>query len=176
MDKSELRKHFRAVGAQREIKEENLQSLNVRLRGLMDQHPGVWAGYRALPDEVPLAQSSGSMEWALPRVDGERLRFHLGAKMSKGMFGIEEPVADTGKEIPVASLAGVVVPGLAFDRRGYRLGRGQGFYDRLFQNYKGIKVGICWNDQLVDALPTEVQDIPMNWIVTESELMEIKWK
>lgn len=68
----------------------------------------------------------------------------------------------------------VLVPGLAFDHRGNRLGRGKGYYDRFLARpgmARSIKVGICWKLQIINDVPTSQHDIPMDWIVTEEGIM-----
>jgi len=64
-----------------------------------------------------------------------------------------------------------IVPLLAFDRRGYRLGYGKGFYDRLLAASPVTSIGVAFAAQEIDALPTEAHDIALDWIVTERELI-----
>ncbi len=63
----------------------------------------------------------------------------------------------------------LLVPGLAFSKEGHRLGRGKGFYDRYLEKYDGIKVGICFSEQLRSIVPYEKHDVMMDYVVTESE-------
>jgi 5-formyltetrahydrofolate cyclo-ligase len=65
----------------------------------------------------------------------------------------------------------VIVPLLAFDRRGHRLGYGKGFYDRLLATSSGTTIGVGFAAQEVDALPAEAHDIRLDWIVTEREVI-----
>ena len=58
----------------------------------------------------------------------------------------------------------VLVPGLAFTRTGDRLGRGKGFYDRYLANYPGIKIGLAFREQLLEDIPTEAHDVPMDLV------------
>ena len=82
----------------------------------------------------------------------------------RGAFGILEPDGEpftAWHEIDVA-----VVPGVAFDRRGYRLGRGKGYYDTLLaQLPHTYKLGICFDFQKLPSLPVEPHDIPMHEIL-----------
>jgi 5-formyltetrahydrofolate cyclo-ligase len=82
-----------------------------------------------------------------------------------GQFGIREP-APTCVEIPLADLDLVLVPGVAFDASGHRLGRGKGYYDRLLEHFAGKKIGIAFDEQMVGAVPTEKNDGRMDVIVT----------
>jgi len=75
--------------------------------------------------------------------------------------GIREPA--TGCiEIPPDDLDLVLVPGVAFDLHGNRLGRGKGFYDRLLQNFRGTKCGIAFDEQIVEKIPAEKTDVRMD--------------
>ena len=67
----------------------------------------------------------------------------------------------------------IIVPAVAFDRRGNRLGRGKGFYDRLLQKAKCPKIGIAYHFQLLDEIPAEPHDIPMDKIITEQGILSI---
>jgi 5-formyltetrahydrofolate cyclo-ligase len=58
------------------------------------------------------------------------------------------------------------VPGLAFDRRGGRLGRGKGYYDRFLLETSGLRVGICFEDQVVEKIPGEAHDLRMDFLIT----------
>ena len=89
--------------------------------------------------------------------------------MVSGPYGILEPV---GPQVPLSSVDLVVVPALAYDRRGHRLGYGGGFYDRCLRalgEARGgefVAVGLGHGWQLVDELPAEAHDIPLQVIVT----------
>jgi 5-formyltetrahydrofolate cyclo-ligase len=88
-----------------------------------------------------------------------------------GKFGIREG-ADLSPEIELNQLDLVLVPGVAFDSHGRRLGRGKGFYDRLLAGVRGTKCGVAFDEQLVDAVPVEPLDIPLNCILTPSRWIE----
>ena len=73
-----------------------------------------------------------------------------------------------------AAVDAALVPGLAFDRSGWRLGRGGGHYDRLLPRLRlnCVRVGVCFAGQLLDTLPVDPWDEPVDWIVTERGLLE----
>lgn len=81
------------------------------------------------------------------------------------------PEPKQGDPLRLDSLRAVLVPGLAFDSAGRRLGRGAGFYDRFLAGRataeSPIRIGVCFAIQLVDAVPAEPHDLPMNRIITE---------
>jgi len=84
-----------------------------------------------------------------------------------GKFGIYEPVGDDVIDLAAKDVA--LVPGVAFDKEGCRIGYGGGYYDRYFskfQNLKGVyKLGICYDFQLVDRLPYDKHDVKMNEVL-----------
>ena len=88
-----------------------------------------------------------------------------------GKFGIREPLPSC-RVVPLNRLDLMLVPGVAFDARGGRLGRGQGFYDRLLTGGRGTKCGVAFDEQIVDAVPVGPQDIPLNCILTPTRWIE----
>jgi len=109
---------------------------------------------------------------ALPRVvkKGEKLAFHLyepDAILIPGVFGLSQP----GKDWPEAVPDVLVVPLLAFDSRGMRLGYGGGFYDRTLADLRATRnilaVGFAFAGQEVQDVPHREGDEPLDWVVTE---------
>ena len=90
--------------------------------------------------------------------------------LKPGGFGIMEP-CEIVEEAHPESMDLILVPGLAFDRRGHRLGYGKGFYDKLLKNTRGFKVGLAFSEQVVEELPTEAHDVPLDLIITDSALI-----
>jgi 5-formyltetrahydrofolate cyclo-ligase len=88
-----------------------------------------------------------------------------------GKFEVREPAASCA-EIPLNQLDLVLVPGLAFDARGRRLGRGKGFYDRLLADVRGSKCGVAFDEQIVANVPVGPLDIPLNCILTPTRWIE----
>ncbi|MDE6243728.1 MAG: 5-formyltetrahydrofolate cyclo-ligase, partial [Muribaculaceae bacterium] len=62
----------------------------------------------------------------------------------------------------------IVVPAVAYDRRGNRLGRGKGYYDRLLATTKASKIGVAYEFQVVDDIPAESHDVPVDIVITEN--------
>ena len=111
------------------------------------------------------------MSIAFPRVTARDtvLDFHIvpaGEVLMPGSFGIPEPLADWPRAMPQILL----VPLLAFDRRGHRLGYGGGFYDRTLAALKVPAFGIAYAGQEVSSLPAEAHDRTLDGIVTEAGL------
>lgn len=105
------------------------------------------------------------------------MRFHVLAsddELSPGAYGILQPAP----ECPLADLkdAVVLVPGVVFDRRGHRLGFGAGYYDRwLAGEGKNLpSIGLAFHEQVVEAVPQEPHDIPVDWLVTDKEAIKCR--
>lgn len=109
---------------------------------------------------------------AYPRVlpSQRRLGFHrvgdLG-DLAPATFGIPEP-DPSAPLVPVGHIDLFVVPGLAFDRHGRRLGWGRGHYDETLAHSDAARVGYAFDRQIVDAVPAGYQDLPMDYLITES--------
>jgi 5-formyltetrahydrofolate cyclo-ligase len=107
-----------------------------------------------------------------PRVvDGERrLSFHEVARedLVTAHFGIREPKAEA-PSIDLATIAAFVIPGLAFDRRGGRVGWGRGYYDAtLAVSPQALRIGLAFEIQLVDEVPSDPHDENLHVVVTEA--------
>lgn len=148
-----------------------VRALELLLAGL----PGLRtvAVFSALPDEVDLsglASACPDRRWVYPKVSGSHLTFHAvenpASDLVTGAFGILEPPPGRA-EVAVAEIDAFLCPGLAFDRRGGRLGRGRGFYDRLLAMARpdALKIGVCFPWQIVDDTFPENHDIAMDEVV-----------
>jgi 5-formyltetrahydrofolate cyclo-ligase len=89
-----------------------------------------------------------------------------------GQLGIREP-GEHCRPLPLKPLDLVVVPGVAFDLSGCRLGRGKGYYDRLLAAVCAVTCGIGFDDQVVDRLPVEPHDVPLNCILTPTRWIQL---
>lgn len=109
-------------------------------------------------------------------VDGELELFHLESmdELATGMYGILEPREDlrgvSEKRIDVQELDLIMVPGVAFDRRGARMGHGKGYYDKLLEHAREDTplVALAFDCQLFDEVPVESHDVFMDKVVTET--------
>jgi 5-formyltetrahydrofolate cyclo-ligase len=140
--------------------------------------------FAPLPDELdiwPVLELSLALgtNCALPFFDAEKKIY--GARLLKtlatdiviGKFGVREPAAAC-EEIALNQFDLVLVPGVAFDLQGHRLGRGQGFYDRILAEATGIKCGLAYDFQLLEEIPTEPHDAKMDFIFTPSRCVKRK--
>ena len=94
------------------------------------------------------------------------------SQLSPQSFGIEEPSCQM-PTVPVEHIDIVVLPGLAFDRQGRRLGWGQGHYDATLQGYKGLKVGLAYEFQVIDEVPSNIYDLPVDVLITDQRTYRV---
>ena len=177
--KAALRKQIR--GALQNISPAARATLSAQIRDRLKEQP-IWknAGsvlfFAPLPDELdvwPLLEDAlaGKKIAALPRFHPAGKSYvacrvqNVRSEIVTGKFGIREPGAHC-VEIPLNRLDLILVPGVAFDWQGHRLGRGKGFYDRLLAGTRGVKCGIAFDGQMVNEVPTGPLDIRMNFILT----------
>ena len=149
-----------------------------RIAGYSDALPlkdiRVVAGYWPVRDEAdvrPLMSvlAAAGLVLALPRIEGRDLSFHgwkEGDAVETNTYGIGEPVASGAPLKPGL----ILVPLLAFDRAGHRLGYGGGFYDRLLARHAAIAVGIAYAGQEVQELSPEPHDRALDMVLTEHGL------
>ena len=177
MDKNNFRKEIKEL--KRQFTRQKLHELSfpviarlLRCQKLRDAKTVLM--YYSLPDEVDTRMAVDALILSnkrvlLPRVTGEgtmELRMYAGpSSITAGAFGIMEPTGDVFSDYDAIDVA--VVPGMAFDSEGGRLGRGKGYYDRLLPKLcNAWKIGICFPFQLVDGLPVDKHDVRMDDVVT----------
>jgi len=138
--------------------------------------------FAPIPDEVdvwPLLEETlaGGKIIALPRFDpgsNDYLACRVQNPQNEigpGQYGIREPVAGC-PEIPLERLGLILVPGVAFDPQGHRLGRGRGYYDRLLPEILGIKCGVAFDEQMVPKVPADRHDMRMDFILTPTQCVK----
>ncbi|KAA2313644.1 5-formyltetrahydrofolate cyclo-ligase [Pseudooceanicola sediminis] len=147
------------------------------LSSLLAGYRGVpLAGYMPIRSEIPplaaMEEAAAHGPVAVPVITGAGMplkfaRWEPGCAMRAGPFGAEIPVAEEWITPQI-----LIVPLVAFDRRGYRLGYGGGFYDRTLEELRAagsvLAVGFAYAAQEVDAVPIEATDQPLDLIVTEA--------
>jgi 5-formyltetrahydrofolate cyclo-ligase len=129
------------------------------------QEPDLSDLYQALPNKI----------WGFARCVDQDLVWHELKpdlqELELGKYGIWEPIASLPK-IPLDQVDVILVPALACDRQGYRLGYGGGFYDRFLVNQTGIKIAVIFADSFVEKLPHDHWDIPMQALCTDNGIIE----
>jgi 5-formyltetrahydrofolate cyclo-ligase len=184
--KALLRKQIR--GALEKVSPAARTALSAQIRDRLKEQ-AIWKNAGAVlffaprPDELDLwplleeALAAGKIA-ALPRYHPAEKNYVAGRvqnvrnDMVTGQFGIREPAARC-PEIPLSRLDLILVPGVAFDWHGGRLGRGKGFYDRLLAGTRGVKCGIAFDEQMVNEVPAGSLDARMNFMMTPTRGVEI---
>ena len=174
MYKDELRRQIRQIKRQftsRQLEELSLPVL-ARLRPLL-QDAAVVMAYYSLPDEVnthrlldELVEEGKTV--LLPEVvDDETMvvrRYRSSADLREGAYHIMEPVGEMFTDYQQIDV--VLVPGVAFDADGHRLGRGRGYYDRFLKTVGTVsKIGVCFDFQKVQEVPVGPDDVMVDRVV-----------
>ena len=90
-----------------------------------------------------------------------------------GPWGLAQPDPAAATWLPAeARIDLVVVPGLAFDRRGHRIGWGGGYYDRFLAQVQTVKIGLCYDELVLDCIPGEPHDVPVDLVVAETAIYQ----
>lgn len=110
--------------------------------------------------------STNGIELWFPKINGDDLLWG-NADFQLGKFGINEPT--NGGVLPAIDL--VLVPSLAIDKAGNRLGKGKGFYDRALANFSGTKVGVVFEEEILESLPTEPHDLTVTAAITPKQTL-----
>ena len=136
-----------------------------------------WGAFSPLKSEPQidfLADSNAKSDQVVncfPKVVSDRLKFYAQVEnWQVSNFNVKEP--QNGVLVEIDSLSGVFVPGVAFHLSGQRLGRGKGFYDKCFFDFKGIKVGICYDFCVTNDVPVEHFDVCMDYIITDKKIIQ----
>lgn len=98
------------------------------------------------------------------------------SSVSPGSYGILEPRGEYIKEVPFEDIDVAVVPGVLFDTKCHRIGYGGGYFDRLLKRLTAIKIGLAFDTQIIEAIPWEKHDVPMNKIITDKRIIKCNTK
>ena len=131
------------------------------------------AAYRSMPGELNLDAFvfSSPYKCLFPKVSQHEMSFYHcedKSQFTPGAFDIQEPCAEASR-VDIEQCPIIFIPGVAFDRRGRRLGMGKGYYDKTLESYEGLKVGVAYECQIVEEeLPHEAHDLYMDFVITEN--------
>jgi 5-formyltetrahydrofolate cyclo-ligase len=168
----------------------NLSFVWVEAQKLVEDVKPLWAGYKSFNWEADpqqaILEASPFLRWVFPKISTFEMDFYEpkastsvglsqgGTRWLKNSWGIWEPDPETAEKIDLNLCVGVLVPGLAFDRLGHRLGHGKGFYDRALAKFQGLKVGVGFSMQITsEVLPIDPTDIGMDLVVTDREIIRM---
>lgn len=183
---SRLQLYNRMMATRSELKQESVSEASLAIQKrvlLMEQFRtalriGLYAPYdnEVRTDVLFTEGDKHRKELYYPAVDEkqERLMFFRITDLSDlkpGYGGIDEPTGSARKLRDVNTLEAIIVPGVAFDLHGGRLGFGKGFYDRCLLEFRGKRIALAYEFQIVSELPTAVRGQKVDWIVTESRVI-----
>ena len=173
MDKQSIRKEIRRRKQEQQLTQKKEESTSIWKQ--MASHPLFQKSnniliYWSMNDEVETPEFieawQGKKQFLLPCVVGDQLEikfFQSEKRLRAGeLYQIPEPKGEAISDYGIIDLA--IVPGVAFDQHGHRLGRGKGYYDKTLCKIAAPKIGVCFSFQLLDTLPTQKHDIKMDYI------------
>lgn len=169
---SSLKKEY----TQSELYNRSLEVLSVlEITGIFQQAKTIFI-YNNLEDEVQtldfIQKWITTKDFYLPAIESDEIVFRQykpSIKFKQSSFGIMEPIGEDFIDYNKVDL--IIIPGVAFDRKKNRMGRGKGYYDRFLTKSNAPKMGICFEFQLFDNIPNDCNDIKMDYIVSENELI-----
>lgn len=181
----------RAVTARDELGEDERKVKSALITGLAWSVPELVAAstvmmYASAKSEVDtwnliFSSLKAGKRIGLPVTDGPKImavEFKPDIKLVSGRFGIPEPDPRKSQIVQEDDLDLVIVPGVAFDRQGNRLGYGAGYYDRFLKGLKHrpLLIALAFDVQIMDEIPAEDHDVPLDLIVTESEIIDCRFE
>lgn len=174
--KKEIRKYIKQLKKEYTLEEKKAKSKIIfeQVEQLTEfQKSDTLMAYWSMDDEV--YTHDFVLKWfqtktiILPSVKEDELELRVFRGMDDmtegAAFGIKEPKELYKKELDQIDL--VIVPGVAFDKKNNRLGRGKAYYDKLLSKTSALKVGVCFDFQMLDSVPADQYDINMDWVITD---------
>jgi len=133
--------------------------------------------YQPLKDEAEIKGFPSELKACWPRITDEALSlmsFSYSDEFQKSEYGFLEPKGDA-KEVSKKQIQMILVPGVAFDFKGQRLGRGKGFYDRYLSDFDGVTIGVCSSARfLSEPIPVDQKfDVSVQYVLTEQFLYQV---
>lgn len=176
-----LRSRRQLPEIQRKSHSENIFSeltKDERLREFQFVH--CFVGQSEEPDTLPILRwmLNQGKKVAVPCVDSDKVELQHSLILSTdvleiGKFGILDVRPEKRIEVNISDLDLVLVPGIAFDLSGGRLGYGRGYYDRFLKKTEGFRVGVCYESQIVDQVPMEAHDIHMQALISQKGFQDL---
>ena len=184
--KSEARAYFSKLRASIITEERNAKSLAIckKIAALPDfslcDTLFIYSPIKNEADPTPLFEMSKArnIKIAFPISVKESLELDFRIvnsidELTVGAYGIREP-QQNAKKATFTKNSICIVPALAFDNSGNRLGYGKGFYDRFLKNFTGLSIGITFDELKCTSLPYEITDVPVDIIITDKESVKTK--
>jgi 5-formyltetrahydrofolate cyclo-ligase len=181
-DKIQLRAKLRE--RYKQLSREEITEIDKKLIAQLDEHP-VFKEAKRIFIYASVANEINTLDLieclykngrvvALPKCEpmGEMKFFKYNGRLSEGCYRIPEPVSDVILEPGSEDV--LIVPGLAFDTMGYRMGQGGGYYDRYLSKHHCVTIGVCREQFILNHIPKEWNDLPVDYVITEATVYECK--
>lgn len=156
-------------------KKQKSKLIQKHLKEKLRDHSGTWSAFLAMTTEPNLNwnEISSNIEWCFPVVNNQQMQFRkLASKFNTSSMGFLEPI--DGELVDTGQINGAILPGLAFDQFGNRLGRGRGYYDKTLKNMTGSIIGVCFETAFLNEVPTEEHDLKCHIVITENKSVVIE--
>ena len=144
----------------------------------LSERLGLYAAFRNEPETEAIFVKSHALrkEIYYPKVNAEKkearfFRVNALQELKKGYAGILEPSKSKNHLSNIDYLNTIVIPGVVFDQQGNRIGLGEGYYDKLLENFHGKRIALAYEFQVVDALPQSHKDQRVDIIITEERII-----
>ena len=125
-----------------------------------------WASHEGIRALLPIARTDGLLDWVVASDDDE---------IAEGMFGLPEPTGEVLGPIAVNDVDLMIIPAAAVDRAGMRMGWGRGYFDKTIGSMEKCPpvYAVIYDSEILDSLPREVHDQPVNGVVTPTQTLEL---
>ncbi len=134
----------------------------------------IYYPFRSEVNLLSLIELCKEKNFYFPVVDFEKKELKVAkynGKFKQNKFGILEP--ENSEIIDKNELDLVLVPGVVFDLRGYRIGYGGGYYDRFLSNINSYNCGVCYDEQIVGIIPASSEDVALNYIISDRRIIRL---
>lgn len=151
-----------------------LENINIVINSLNNNVLGLYLALSGEPNLDKIAMLYNGHSIALPKVAGGLMQFvhyKIGDKLEKTENGFWQPISNIELNPNI-----IIVPGLAYSIKGYRLGFGRGYYDKYLaskKNLSSIKIGVCFDEFLLEYIPNEKHDIKFDYIITDKMILKL---
>ena len=139
-------------------------------------------GNEVMTHELIQRLLAAGREVGVPMFDAAREEYRASlvrefpADLQEGKLRILEPKPAAVRPVRMDYFEALLIPGLAFDERGHRLGRGKGYFDRMLEQTRGVKIALAYDFEVLAEVPAAVHDVPMDFIVTETQVVQCRTK
>lgn len=173
-NKEYLRKKYRSNSPIDEnISKDIINNLELFIRQNQVSVLGIYLPLKGEIDIIPLMLKFPEISFAAPRIDNNQISFvryllSSPTEKNKNYLNFIQPASELGVFPDM-----ILIPSIAFDIRGYRLGRGAGHYDKYLAEHNPLKIGVAESNKIIEYIPSEEHDIRMDYIISEEAVIDL---